>query len=258
MTREILCSLAVAHGFREPENIIHVFAGGSHQHGARIAEKADLDICGIYIPDAPQVIGLDRAEHFVGGTGDDHTRNTPDDVDIVLYSLRKWAHLTAKGNPTVLSYLFMPAFAYGVWREIIVPSTALFVASSHANAFCGFANAQIQRINGERGTGKHGQRDPLIEEFGWDCKAGMHVIRMMLECRELLLTGRMTFPNPEVQTLLAIRRGEWSRDRVTREHLLMEEEIRDLQNGSTLPKVVDRGAISSLISYAHLRHWGMS
>lgn len=258
MTSDELIAEAVNQGFPEAKDIVHIFAGGSHQHGAKLEGKADLDICGIYVPNAPEVIGIDQDEHFVGGTGDDKTRNKPDDIDVALYSLRKWAFLAAKGNPTVLSYLFMPARVDGVWHSLIAPRSHIFIASGHAAAFIGYGRAQLARLNGERGYGKHGQRDPLIDKFGYDCKAAMHMLRMMFECRELLKTGRMTFPRPEVETLLEIRRGEWSKSQIEREYLQMEAEVNALRDASSLPEKVDRKKVSELISMAHLIHWGMS
>src|SRR4051812_28407567 len=90
-----------------PDNfqIIHLFEGGSKQHGARIEGKNDLDIYGVFIEPRVKELGLDPFEHFVTSTSDNQQRNSADDVDVTLYSLRRWAQLATKGNPTAINFL---------------------------------------------------------------------------------------------------------------------------------------------------------
>lgn len=55
---------------------------------------------------------------------------------------------------------------------------------------------------------KYGHRARLAESNdGIDWKATMHAVRIAAEAKELLLTGRITFPRPEAELLLAIRQG---------------------------------------------------
>src|SRR5579885_3284370 len=95
-------------GFRHASDIVHLFVGGSQLHGAKVSETDDLDIYGVFIEPPERVLGLDRLDHFVWSTAGDDRRNGPDDVDVTLYSLRKWATLAAKGNATTLHFLFAP------------------------------------------------------------------------------------------------------------------------------------------------------
>lgn len=250
-----LLQLAKDQDFPHADSIIHIFAGGSDQHGAKLSAKSDIDVCGVYIPPVEEIVGIVGEQHFVASTADEGSRNKAGDVDITMYSLQKWARLACKGNPTVLGYIFMPPAIDGVWAKVIFPNRHLFLASSHAEQFMGFGRSQMQRINGERGSGKHGQRDPLIEKFGYDTKSAMHMIRMMTECRELLTEGTISYPRPEVETLLEIRRGEWSKTRVEQEYLRLEVEIKELRDSSSLPDKVDRAAVSKVITEAHLMHW---
>jgi hypothetical protein len=94
-----LLSALDARGFKYLDDVIHVFAGGSNQHGAKGEGSGDLDICGVYIEPAEIALGIDREEHFVSSTGNNERRNTSTDVDFSMYSLRKWANLAAKGKP---------------------------------------------------------------------------------------------------------------------------------------------------------------
>ena len=71
---------------------------------------------------------------------------------------------------------------------------------------------------GQRGKGKHGQRPEIIGKFGYDTKAAMHTLRLLYEGIELLKDHWVTLPREtrERDLLLAVRRGEWSEERVIR------------------------------------------
>src|SRR5258707_9955463 len=88
------------------DSLIQVFVGGSELHGAKVKDTDDLDIYGVYLEPPELAIGLERSEFFVWSTAGNERRNGPDDIDICLYGLRKWAGLAAKGNPTALHFLF--------------------------------------------------------------------------------------------------------------------------------------------------------
>ena len=56
---------------------------------------------------------------------------------------------------------------------------------------------------------RYGERAKMAESNeGVDWKALMHAVRVCEEAKELLLTGNITFPRPEKETLLKIRKGE--------------------------------------------------
>lgn len=93
-------------GFPYPDRLIHLFVGGSELHGAKVQGTDDLDIYGVYIEPLEMALGLDSLPHFVWSTAGDDRRNGPNDVDVTLYSLKQWAGLACKGNPTALHFLF--------------------------------------------------------------------------------------------------------------------------------------------------------
>jgi predicted nucleotidyltransferase len=105
-SRHSLLDMVALSGFDRPQDLIHLFVGGSELHGAKVGKTDDTDLYGVYIEDPEQALGLDPSEHFVWSTAGDERRNGPDDVDVTLYSLRKWAGMAAKGNATALHFLF--------------------------------------------------------------------------------------------------------------------------------------------------------
>jgi len=244
-------------GFPYPDDLIHCFVGGSELHGAKIGDTHDLDIYGVYVEPPELALGLQDFEHFTWSTGGDHRRNTPDDVDITFYSLKKWATLAAKGNPTALHFLFAGDASHATW-QIIQDGRPAFLARESAEQFLGFVKAQVQRVTGERGRGAKGQRPEIEEEFGYDTKAAMHSCRLLYECMELMQKGTITLPRPEKDLLIEIRKGCWSLERFLDEINRLCQMAEDAAKASQLPESVDRQTISRLVAKAYLQHWTKS
>jgi len=243
-------------GFGEPAAIIHLFIGGSELHGAKVKDTDDLDIYGAYLEPPELVIGLDRRDFHVWSTAGNDRRNGPDDIDVCLYSLRKWAGLAAKGNPTALHFLFAQNQLPRAERwEAVRARREVFLSRMAAKQFRGFADAQVRRLQGI-GTGKKGQRHELIGEHGYDVKAAMHVIRLLGEGIELMEAATITLPRPEKDLLVTIRTGRYgSLERVLQLAQAMFAELEQAEAKSKLPEGVDRGAVSRLVSEIYLREW---
>jgi predicted nucleotidyltransferase len=251
-----LVARVVASGFEPINSLVHLFIGGSELHGAKVGATDDLDIYGIFV-DAPDVVlGLKPREHFVWSTASDERRNGPDDVDITLYSLRKWALMAARGNATCLHFLFADATASSlpIWRGIQA-HTGVFLSKKSAEQFLGFAENQRKRIIGEKGQGAKGRRPEYECAFGYDTKAAMHCLRLLFECIELMREGRITLPRPERDLLIEVRSGAWTLERFLREAEMLEKEARSSAELSSLPDSVERQAVSELIATAHLSYW---
>lgn len=52
----------------------------------------------------------------------------------------------------------------------------------------------------------------IEKKYGYDCKHGQHLVRLIYEGEELLTTGKITFPRPEAPLLKEILSGEWTYD----------------------------------------------
>lgn len=72
---------------------------GSGVHGIAIEGTDDHDEMGVFVEPADRVLGLGRpANHYVYRTQPEGARSGPGDVDLVMYSLRKYLRLATKGN----------------------------------------------------------------------------------------------------------------------------------------------------------------
>jgi predicted nucleotidyltransferase len=242
-------------GFPFPDRLIHVFVGGSELHGAKVHGTDDLDIYGVYIEPRELALGLESLPHFVWSTAENDRRNGPNDVDLTLYSLKKWAGLACKGNPTALHFLFARGTNRdAIWDEIVA-SKRSFLARSFVKPFLGFADDQLKRMTGTKGRGKKGQRPEIEAKFGYDVKAGMHTLRLLNECKELLSQGTITLPRPERDFLIRVRTGKYSIDKVVAMAHKLFAECEDAARSSHLPEFVDRKAVSKLVADSYCRAW---
>ena len=99
----------------------------------------------------------------------------------------------------------------------------------------------LQRIYDE-----YGHRAKLAESNeGIDWKALMHAVRVQCEARELLTTGSITFPRPEKDLLLKIRKGKIDYKEVAK---IIEEGLDEVEKlPSNLPDKPDKQFAEDLI-----------
>lgn len=90
------------------------------------------------------------------------------------------------------------------------------------------------------------KRAALEEKFGYDCKHGMHLVRLMRMCREVLTTGQVIVRRPDAGELLSIRNGAWPYDRLVEWAEAQDAEMDELLKTSPLPHAPDRVAIDKL------------
>jgi len=75
---------------------------GSEVHGIAVPGHGDRDEIGMCIEPPEYVIGLRSFEQYLYRTQPEGSRSGPGDLDVTVYSLRKWTRLALAGNPTVL------------------------------------------------------------------------------------------------------------------------------------------------------------
>lgn len=245
------------YGFPYPANLIQAFIGGSQLHGAKIDSTDDTDWYGVFIEPPDKIIGLERDEFFVYTTGGKEGGNGPQDIDVCLYSLRKWAGMAAKGNPSALHFIFAKERFFTRWWERVRQHRSVFASRKHLNPFIKFADDQMDRLLGRKGQ-KNTHRAELERAYGFDTKYAMHVIRLYLEGKEYMETGVITLPNPRVDLLIDIRKGKYKLSEIE----AMGEELQvaayAAQKKSPLPEGVDLGAVTKLITGVYLDFWESS
>ncbi|NYH55537.1 hypothetical protein HNR06_005126 [Nocardiopsis arvandica] len=216
---------------------------GSGVHGITVSDQEDRDEMGICVEPPEYVIGLRSFEQYVHRTRPDHTRSGPGDLDLTVYSLRKWMRLALDGNPTVLLPLFVPeseiVAVTSVGRDLRANADRL-LSRRAGRRFLGYMRAQRDRMEGLRG-GKHTNRPELVDRYGFDTKFAYHMIRLGIQGVELMETGRLTLPMPEPDRtwLRELRRGGHGRAEALARTGALEERLTDLCETSGLPEEPD-------------------
>jgi len=222
-------------------------------HGASVGSD-DHDYYAVYLEPPVVKLGLRPVEHHVWSTSDNTRKNTRDDIDLVMYSLTKFARLAAGGNPTILHFLFVRnALGPNPWWDYVADRANSFLARSHLRKFIGYADAQFDRLTGKRARKQF--RPELLKQYGFDTKAAMHGIRLMYEALDLLRHGRMSFPNPHADHLIAIRNGKYSLDQVLQHYEKLKQECLRAQSRSPLVEEVDIRQVNSILTNVYQSFW---
>ena len=249
---------------------------GSGVHGTSISGQDDRDEMGICLEPPEFVTGLARVPNGIAGEGPSvrfeqyqrHTvwdkpgglanRSGAGDLDVVVYSARKWARLALNGNPTVLLVLFVPdeevVFRNEAGAEL-VDNAHRFVSHQAADRFLGYLQAQRAAMTGE--VGAHTNRPELVAVHGYDTKYAMHALRLGVQGVELLTTGRITLPVPEPhrEYLRAIRRGEVPLHDVVAAVDDAEAELNRLRTSASVPEQPDRAWVDHWLHRSYLAYW---
>jgi predicted nucleotidyltransferase len=232
---------------------------GSTIHGVGKPGAEDRDEMGVCIEPPSHVIGLEVFEQYIYRTAKERTgmqdaKSLPGDLDLTVYSLRKYLRLAAKGNPTVLLLLFVPEdrlvtqTPLGKELQALAPS---IVSRSAGSQFLGFLTAQKQRLLKERGTAHM----PKRSDGG--AKYAAHMLRLGYQGIEFLTTGRITLPMPEPEREIVYRckMGEMDYNQVLNSVGQMEYELRDLLTTSPLQETPDREVVNDFLVSAYTRRW---
>lgn len=237
---------------------------GSGVHGIAIEGTDDHDEMGVFIEPPEFVIGT-RApfQHYVFRTQPEGARSGPGDVDLVMYSLRRYLELALKGNPTALLPLFAPKPGLVVHTELgneLRELADAILSRQAVRRFLGYMTSQRGRMLGTERQNRVPNRPELVERYGFDVKYASHALRLAYQGREVLTEARLTLPmrTDERERVLAVKRGEVPQAEVSAELEQLERALEDdLEAGrSPLPERPELGRVESWSIAAHRRHWG--
>jgi predicted nucleotidyltransferase len=287
---------------------------GSHAYGLNTA-TSDLDVKGVCIEPFAYHFGFLRSF-------EQHERMGHEGVDLVVYSLKKFARLAADCNPNIIEVL------HGADEDVIFcdefgeqlrEHRYDFISKKAKFTFAGYAHAQLKRIKTHRSwllnppkgaptrsefgldegvriskseigaidmlitdgkmppmTGglmhlftqerayaaakdhfdqfqnwvksRNPARAALEAKFGFDTKHGMHLLRLMRMCKEILAFGKVIVKRLEDRDeLLDVRNGKRPYDGLIEEAERLEAECEELYKTSTLQNEPDREALDKFI-----------
>lgn len=235
---------------------------GSQAYGTSLGDSSDRDEKGVCIEPVEFAVGFSEFEQYEFRSaelreGDSSAKSKDGDLDLTIYSLRKFLRLALNGNPTIIELLFQKECLIRDSRGGKLQELApLIIARSSGSAFLGYMQSQRQKLVGERGQ-KKVNRPELEEKFGFDTKFAMHMIRLGIMGVELMSTGRISIPLKENDRKLCldIRKGEVKLDSILQLAGDLETEIRDLQKDGPLQEKPDREAVEDWMIDMYWRNW---
>lgn len=196
--------------YRDAIRIVEV---GSTAHGISTPDTGDdYDYTVVRMEDFQElVVGDPKHQSMMIRTQPEGERSGVGDIDLQVYTLRKFATLASRGNPSILTAIFSPKVHREVFSKEVLDFDELgrIVASTAAgNAFLGYMQQQMERWLGVRGQ-KNVKRPELVEEYGFDTKYAAHVIRLGHQGIEYMEKGYFTLPLDEdlADAIIGLRTG---------------------------------------------------
>ena len=235
---------------------------GSTAHGTGIPGGEDHDETIIWVEPLTDVFhplhdpGLQGPKARMERTQPEGTRSGPGDTDRQIYSLRRFLHLAANGNPSILMTFWAPRLdlpsgstthaEMGSELQRLGPA---FISRRMIPRYRGYMQSQASRIlgtsKGQHGARGGGGRSELIEQYGWDTKYAMHCARLGFQCLELIQTGGLELPmpngHPTGDWLRALRRGDVSFDEWWDTVLQLDRMLGDILDGAPGNVALKRG-----------------
>ncbi len=232
---------------------------GSGVHGTNIVGTDDRDEQGTCLEPPDYVVGLNRFDQYVFRTQPEGVRSGFGDLDLTVYSLRKWMRLAVAGNPTVLLPLFVPP------EEIVTITEAgrslranadMILSRQAGHRFLGYLRSQRDRMV-DHPNGTRTNRPELIAVYGFDVKYAGHMVRLGLQGVELLETGRITLPMPEPWRtwIVDLRQGKHTKDEALAVAADLEAQLERLVTTSDLPDQPDMKRVNQWMVEAYAKCW---
>ena len=200
-----------------PGNTQYLAIVGSESYGAA-TYGSDQDLQGFCISPktdafphlAGEIPGFGKQTQRFQDWQEHHIQDTNGkEYDFAVYSIVRFFQLAMENNPNILDIICVPNNCIKHITpvgQMVRDKRRMFFHAGCFHKFRGYASAQMAKIaNGANRSSP--KRAATIEKYGYDTKFLMHVIRLALECEQILLTGNLDLKR-DSQFLLSVRRGE--------------------------------------------------
>lgn len=237
---------------------------GSVAYGVSTA-TSDIDIYGVCIPPKQDIFPHLKGE--IEGFGrqkqrfeqfQQHHVNDEDagkEYDFTIYSIVKFFTLAMENNPNIIDALFVPQYCVlhsTAIGNMIRENRRIFLHKGSYHKLKGYAYSQHHKMTTEKPIGK---RVELHEKYGYDVKFAMHLVRLLNQAEQILMTGDLDLQQNNEQ-LKAIRRGEWKMEDVSKWFSNKESTLEKLYLESTIPHSPDEAKIKELLISCLEHHYG--
>lgn len=175
--------------------------------------------------------------------------------DLTLFGIVKFFALAMENNPNIIDSLFTPSTCILHCTKVgnlVRENRRLFLHKGAWPKFKGYAYSQLHKLAIKQPQGK---RAELVERHGFDTKFGYHVVRLIGEVEMILMEGDIDLQRNNEQ-LKAIRRGEWTEERLRQWFADKESHLERVYAESTLRATPDEGRLKTLLLEVLEEHYG--
>lgn len=179
------------------------------------------------------------------------------EYDVTIYSIVKYFQLLMENNPNMIDSIFTP-------RRCVLHSTKIsemvrdarreFLHKGCWHKFKGYAYAQLSKIKNKTNS-SNPKRAAWVEKFGYDVKFAYHVVRLLNECEQILMTGDLNLEQNREQ-LKSIRRGEWTLEQLDSWAETKHRQLEELYLKSELQHSPDEDKLRELLLNCIEEHYG--
>ncbi|MGH4030906.1 nucleotidyltransferase domain-containing protein [Actinomycetota bacterium Odt1-20B] len=170
------------------DHTVYACVMGSRAFGLA-TDASDTDRRGVFVAPTPLFWRFEKPPAHLDGPADEQ----------FSWELERFCELALRANPNILECLHSPLVEQitDTGRELLSLRAAFLSRHVHAS-FSGYALGQRKKLDQDLRT--HGAPR-------W--KHAMHLLRLLLSCRDLLRTGELTVDvGDRREQLLAVKRGE--------------------------------------------------
>lgn len=239
---------------------------GSVAYGVS-SDTSDVDIYGFCIPCKEDVFPHLRGE--VPGFGRQKQRfdvwqehhvedkETGKQYDFAVYSIIKFFALVMENNPNMTDALFVPRRCIlhsSDIAEMVREKRKMFLHKGSFHKFRGYAYQQMSKIRNKTNS-SNPKRAADVATHGYDLKFAYHVLRLALECEQILMTHDLDLERDR-EILKSVRRGEWTLEQIEQWFTDKERHLEGLYAASTLPHDPDEEAVKQLLLDCLEHHYG--
>lgn len=227
---------------------------GSTAHGTAVDGQDDRDEMGVFIEPQENVCGLTPLDHYIYRDAAEGQRSRPGDLDLTMYSLRKFCRLAAQGNPSIICLLWLPEYEFKTdLGQRLIDLRDAFISRESGQRFLGYLVAQRMKMTGERTQTV--KRTDLLEKYGYDTKFAMHALRLGYQGIQLMTEWKLTLPAPEpyLSELRAVRTGQVSFQQALSMINAAENALRIFVDNCE--RVADIAKINAFMAQTHQEYW---
>jgi predicted nucleotidyltransferase len=181
----------------------------------------------------------------------------PTQYDFSIYQIVQYFQLLMQNNPNLVDSIYTSQRCVRhstAVAQMVREERDIFLHKGSFVKFKGYAYSELKKIK-EKKSSLNETRDAAIQTFGYDLKRAYHVVRLAAECEQILTEGTLDLERNREQ-LKAIRRGEWTFDRLEKWFEEKERQLEQAKTDSRLPESAREDEIKDLLMRCLEQHYG--